>query len=263
MTAAPDEALSLDGTIALVTGAAGGIGRASALALATRGARVVATDLASARERLDETIETIREADGSAAPIHTDLSSRSAIEGLVARAQSEFGPIDALVNAAGIHSYPSPLLEMREADWDRVFDVNLKGCLALCQRLIPSMAERGGGSIVNIASDSAFDVIPGEGAYGISKMGLTKITSYLAKETAGTGVRLNAIAPGWVKTEMTRPFWEDQDELERALGEIPLRRIADPSEIANVVVFLMSSLASYVHGHCIVVDGGRVAGLPA
>ena len=142
------------------------------------------------------------------------------------------------------------------------FGSRLRRAKSLCQLAVPSMRERGSGCIVNIASDSAFDVIEGEGPYGISKIGVTKLTAYLAKELAGTGVRINAIAPGWVKTPQTAFVWSDRKELAAAEESIPLRRIADPSEIANVVVFLASSLASYVHGHCMVVDGGRIAGVP-
>ena len=255
-------ALSLDAQAALVTGAASGIGRATAIALAEAGASVVATDLDSMASELAETLRGIEKLSRPAVALTADLASRADIEALVERAQSEFEGIDILANVAGIHRYPTPLLTLAESEWDEVLSVNLKAILTLCQLVVPSMRERGSGCIVNIASDSAFDVIEGEGPYGISKIGVTKLTAYLAKELAGTGVRINAIAPGWVKTPATAFAWSDPKELAAAEESIPLRRIADPAEIANVVVFLVSNLASYVHGHCMVVDGGRIAGVP-
>ena len=256
-------ALSLDSKVALVTGAAGGIGRATAIGLAEAGASIIATDLESMADELAATVQQIEKLDQRAVALSADLAKRSEIESLVARATTDFGSIDILANVAAIHVFPSPLLEITEQDWDHLHAVNVKSCLALCQLIAPRMAERGSGSIVNIASDSAFDVIPNEAAYGISKISVTKLTAYLAKELAGTNVRVNAVAPGWVKTGQTKFVWGDAKELETAVQEIPLRRIADPSEIANVVVFLSSSLASYVNGHCMVVDGGRIAGVPA
>jgi len=255
-------ALSLDSQAALVTGAASGIGRATAIALAESGASVVVTDLASMTDELSETLRRVEKLSRPAAAVTADLASRADIEALVARARAEFDSIDILANVAGIHRYPTPLLTLTESEWDEILDVNLKSMLTLCQLVVPSMREKGAGSIINIASDSAFDVIEGEGPYGISKIGVTKLTAYLAKELAGTGVRINAIAPGWVKTPATEFAWSDPKELAAAEQDIPLRRIADPSEIAGVVVFLASNLASYVHGHCMVVDGGRIAGVP-
>jgi NAD(P)-dependent dehydrogenase (short-subunit alcohol dehydrogenase family) len=258
-----ENALSLDRQVALVTGAAGGIGRATAIALGQAGASIIATDRQEASDELTETVQLIEKLERPVVAITADLATRSAIEELVARARADFDAIDILANVAAIHLFPSPLLEITEEDWDHVHAVNFKSCLALCQLLVPAMVERGSGSIINIASDSAFDVIPDEGAYGISKISLTKLTAYLAKELGGTNVRINAIAPGWVKTQQTEFVWGDPKELEEAVQDIPLRRIADPSEIANVVVFLASRLSSYVNGHCMVVDGGRIAGVPA
>jgi len=256
-------ALCLDSQVALVTGAASGIGRATAIALAEAGASVVATDLEEKSDELAETLCSIEKNAHPAAALTADLSSRAEIEGLVEQASAQLGPVDILANVAGIHRYPAPLLTLPESVWDETLAVNLKSVLALCQLVVPPMRKKGAGCIINIASDSAFDVIAGEGPYGISKIGVTKLTAYLAKELGGTGLRVNAVAPGWVKTPATAFMWSDPEMLEQAAQDIPLRRIADPAEIANVVVFLASSLASYVHGHCIVVDGGRIAGVPS
>ena len=254
--------LSLDSKTALVTGAAGGVGRAVAVTLAQYGARVVATDHPGASDRLEETRQLILERGGSVLAVHADLAVIADIDKLVERAVDEFNSIDIQVNVAAIHAYPAPLLEISEADWDHLQNVNFKGCLRLCQRLAPLMIKQGSGNIVTIASDSAFDVIADEGPYGITKMNLVKLTAYLAKELAETGVRVNAIAPGWVRTPMIEEYWSDPEFLKQAKEGIPLGRIAEPEEIANVVLFLVSELASYVHGHCMVVDGGRIAGVP-
>ena len=254
--------LSQEARVALVTGAAGGVGRAIAVTLAQQGAKVVATDQLAASDRLEETRQLILENGGTVCAVHADLAITTDIDTLVERAIGEYDHIDILANVAAIHSYPQPLLEISEADWDQVQTVNFKSCLRLCQRLAPLMVKQGGGNIVIIASDSAFDVIAGEGPYGISKISLTKLTAYLAKELAETNVRINAIAPGWVRTPLIEEYWSDPEFLKEAKEGIPLGRIAEPEEIANVVLFLVSELASYVHGHCMVVDGGRIAGVP-
>ena len=254
--------LSLDSQVALVTGAAGGIGRAVAVTLAEAGASVVITDREEAAERLVETRRSISEMGRAVLSIHADVGVRQDIDRLVERAVEEFKTIHLFANVAAVHQYPTPLLEISEGDWDRMQAVNCKSFLLLSQRIAPLMVKQRFGNIIAVASDSAFDVISDEGPYGISKIGLAKLTAYLAKELAETGVRVNAIAPGWVRTPMIEEYWSDPELLKEAKKDIPLGRIAEPEEIANVVLLLTSPLASYVHGHCLVVDGGRIAGVP-
>lgn len=255
--------LSLAGKVALVTGAARGIGRAVATVLAGQGAFVMLTDLADGTGELEAAAEGIRQTGGRAATFGGDVRNRAEVQACIHATVAEGGRLDILVNVAGIHLYPAPLLTVDEAAWDRVFDINLKGPLFFCQAAVPHLVRQGGGSVINIASDSAFDVIADEGAYGISKLALVRLTAYLAKEVAGTGVRVNSLAPGWVKTRLTEFVREDAAVAEAALQGIPARRFAEPEDIAGVVLFLASDLANYVNGHCIVVDGGRVAGQPA
>ena len=253
--------LSQEAKVALVTGAAGGIGRAVAITLAQQGASIVLTDRETESDRLTQTRQSIENLGQPVTTVFADLSASEQIDALTERACEEFGSIDVLVNVAAIHRYPDPLLKISEADWDLVQNVNFKSCLRLCQRIVPSMVKQGSGNIVTIASDSAFDVIADEGPYGISKMNLVKLTAYLARELSETGIRINAIAPGWVRTPMIEEYWSDPEFLKEAKEGIPLGRIAEPEE-ANVVLFLVSELASYVHGHCMIVDGGRIAGVP-
>jgi NAD(P)-dependent dehydrogenase (short-subunit alcohol dehydrogenase family) len=258
-----DNPTSLAGKVAVVTGAAQGIGRAVAIALARQGANVVITDLSREATLLHEVTEEIAQCGRRCHACTADVSSKSQVDDLIASGLRQFGRIDVLVNNAAIHMYPSPLLTVSEADWDLVMAINVKGPLFTCQAVLPHMIERGSGAIVNIASDSAFDVIVDEGPYGISKIALVRMSSYLAREMTGRGVRVNSVAPGWVKTRLTDAFFRDPEEARTILEGVPARRVAAPEEIAGVVVFLASDLASYVNGHCIVVDGGRIAGVPA
>jgi NAD(P)-dependent dehydrogenase (short-subunit alcohol dehydrogenase family) len=259
----PATGISLQSKVALVTGAAGGIGRAVASMLASHGAHVVLTDIAGSIMGLRDVAGLIEQNGGTALAVPADLRRKAEVNSLVAAALDRFARLDILVNVAGVHLYPSPLLTLSESDWDRVMDINVKGPLHTCQAVVPHMIARGTGSVVNISSDSAFDVIAEEGAYGISKMAVVRLSSYLAKELSATGVRVNSLAPGWVKTRMTETFWSDQAVLANTIKGIPARRIAEPADIAGVVLFLASDLASYVNGHCILVDGGRIAGNPA
>jgi 2-deoxy-D-gluconate 3-dehydrogenase len=249
--------------VAVVTGAAQGIGRSVAIALASRGADVVVTDLASEATLLETVAGEIARSGRRAHAFTADLANKAHVEDLVSSALQHLDRIDILVNNAGIHMYPSPLLTVSESDWDKVMAVNVKGPLFTSQAVLPHMIERGSGSIINIASDSAFDVIVDEGPYGISKIALVRMSSYFARELAGKGVRVNSLAPGWVKTRLTDEFFADSDAARAILDGVPARRVADPADVAGVVVFLASELANYVNGHCIVVDGGRIAGVPA
>jgi NAD(P)-dependent dehydrogenase (short-subunit alcohol dehydrogenase family) len=258
-----DNPTSLAGQVAVVTGAAQGIGRAVAIALARQGADIVLTDLQGEATLLEEVAGEVAHYGRRFLTFTADVSNKAQVEDLVASAMRQFGRVDVLVNNAAIHMYPSPLLTVSEADWDRIMAINVKGPLFACQAVLPHMVERGSGSIINIASDSAFDVIVNEGPYGISKIALVRMSSYLAREMAGRGVRVNSLALGWVKTRLTDAFFADPNAAQAILDGVPARRVADPDDIAGVVVFLASDLANYVNGHCIVVDGGRIAGVPA
>jgi NAD(P)-dependent dehydrogenase (short-subunit alcohol dehydrogenase family) len=252
----------LSSRCALVTGAARGIGRAIALEFARHGADVAAADLEDARAELDSLATEIRGLGRRAVVATADLRQRSEALELVRRSEELLGRVDVLVNVAGVHLYPSPLLHVSEVDVDRVLGINFRAPLWLCQAAIPGMVARGTGSVINIASDSAFDVIADEGIYGISKIAVVKLTAYLAKELSGTGVRVNSLAPGWVRTRLSEPFRQDAASFREALRAIPVGRIAEPGDIASVALFLASEQSAYVNGHCLIADGGRIAGNP-
>ena len=250
--------LPLQDKVAIVTGARRGIGKAIALAFAEAGASVVVSDWEVQDGELQATAEQIQHLGRRALSVQADISKKSDVDALVQRTTSEFGAIDILVNNAAIPDGGS-LLEVSEDDWRRVIDINLKGAVLCCQAVAKGMVERGSGSIISIASVEAFAQNPyprRSNVYGVAKAGLVMVTKGLAWELGPYGIRINAIAPGGVQTEMTRPLWSNPEMANALTPLLPLGRIAQPSEIANVAVFLASDGASYITGQTIIVDGG-------
>lgn len=256
--------LNFAGKTALIVGAAGGVGQATARLLAAADAKLALADHASQSLPLQQLADSLlgHRPEGGAA-FRADIASEAAVNELVREVVKTLGDIDILINCAGVYPQPEPLLQLSLEKWQAVIGVNLMGAFHLSRAVALTMAAQGRGSIVHIASDSAYDVICGEAPYGIAKMGCIKLVAYLAKELGSSGVRINAIAPGYIKTAMTAHVWQDDDALRAATAGIPLGRFADPDEIARAAMFLASDLASYVTGQCLIVDGGRIAGRPA
>ena len=257
------DALNLEGKTAIVTGAAGGIGRAVAETFARSKANVALVDRPETQSTLEEIEKTIQSKTGADTIISTaDIASRFQVQQATDEILEKFERIDCLINNAAVHAHSCPIGELDDAEWERMFAVNVNGARYFIENVLPVMRAQKHGNIINTVSDSAFDVFAGEAAYGMSKVASLKMIAYLAKENPGIGIRFNSIAPGYVKTNITKEFWQNPEYYNEAVAGIPEGRFADPSEIANVVLFLVSDLASYVNGHCIVVDGGRVAGNP-
>jgi 2-hydroxycyclohexanecarboxyl-CoA dehydrogenase len=239
----------LQGKIAIVTGAGQGIGRGIAEKLAAEGATVVVTDLNEATAK--ETAEAV-----NGVGMQADVTSRESVDAMVAQVHRRFGRVDVLVNNAGWDK-ASPFVDSDPADWDRVIAINLYGVLHTCKAVLPIMAAQGSGSIVNLASDAGRVGSSGEAVYSAAKGGVIAFTKAVAREVARHQVNANAVCPGPTDTALFASMGGDNPKLREALTKaIPLRRLAQPSDLANVVSFLASDEASYVTGQTVSVSGG-------
>ena len=243
--------------VALITGAASGIGFAIAKSFCKEGASVVINDINDAAG--EKAARTLKELGCNAIYIRADVSKNTDVKHMFEFIAERFGKLDILVNNAGI-SLIKPLTELDESEWDKVINVNLKSVFLCSKHAIPLM--RNGGVIINISSVLGLVGSRGESAYCASKGGVIALTKALALELADKGIRVVAVCPGSVKTEMLKKVIESKGKdtvLEFIKSNIPLKRPAEPEEIANVVLFLASDAASYVTGSVIVVDGGWTA----
>jgi NAD(P)-dependent dehydrogenase (short-subunit alcohol dehydrogenase family) len=251
-----EELLRLDGRTALVTGASRGIGRQAALTLAAAGAKVVLA--ARSAEDLGEVAAAARRVGAPDAVVAvTDVLDEAAVEAAVATAVEATGRLDVLVNVAGGQRFTAYVADTRAEGWDKVIGLNLRsvfvGCKAAMTHLPP------GGSIVNVASIAGFTASPGIGAYGAAKAGVIALTRTLAVEAAAQGVRVNCLAPGWVRTDLTARMWSDPETSRSLEAQIPLGRWADVEELAGPLLLLASDAGSYITGTTLVVDGGLLA----
>ncbi len=251
---------SLDGKTALVTGGGSGIGRAASLAYAREGARVVVADVNV--EGGEETVLQIKEAGGEAILVHADVASPDDTQSMVAQAVEDCGGLDCALNNAGIGGGRDRLLtaDYLEEDWDRVISINLKGVWLCMKAEIPQMLKQGGGAIVNTASIAGLVGLTGTIAYVAAKHGVTGLTKAAAMEYAKSGIRVNAVCPGYIHTPLVQRVFDDNEGYEeRVASRHPIGRLGEPSEIAAAVVWLSSDAASFVTGHNMPVDGGYMA----
>jgi NAD(P)-dependent dehydrogenase (short-subunit alcohol dehydrogenase family) len=252
----------LTGKVALITGAASGIGRATALMLASKGAAVVVADIQEGAGR--ETVQQIEGAGGRAAFVRADVSDSQAVDAMVRAAVETFGGLDILHANAGHAGFDKALVDHADSEWNLVMAINLTGVFRCCRAAIPAIAKRGGGSLILTSSVAGIHAAPYTGAYNVSKAGVISLTKTLAMECAPLGIRVNAIAPGQVDT----PMWaQNEDEAEAGdegsavLAElIPLGRMATAEEVAECVSFLVSDAGRYLTGEVLTIDGGMMAG---
>lgn len=244
----------LKGKVALVTGAARGIGKAIAMKLAQAGADIAFTDL-NADENFNKTVEEISALGVTCRGYASNAADFQQAHDTVAQIHKNFGHIDVLVNNAGI-TRDGLMMRMTEQQWDMVINVNLKSAFNFTHALVPIMARQRGGSIINISSVVGVNGNAGQCNYSASKAGMIGLAKSIAREMGSRGIRANAIAPGFIITEMTNALSEEvREEWNK---KIPLKRGGTPEDIANVALFLASDLSSYVTGQVIVCDGGMI-----
>lgn len=250
-----DELFDLSGRIAIVTGGSRGIGKAIAIGLARAGANLVLTSRVSSS--CEATVAEIEKLGRRALPLCCEMSSPSDLEALVDRAYDEFGRCDVLVNNAGVTQDALPLMEMDQRFFDAVQSINVHGPMQLATRVAKRMAAGGGGSIINVISTAALEPVGYMAAYSVSKAALRSLTRVMAEEWAPMGIRVNAIAPGPVLTDMMTGMEEKMPGfLERAAGNTLLGRMAEPSELIGPVIFLAADASSYMTGQTLAICGG-------
>ena len=248
---------SLEGKVALVTGGSRGIGRQIALGLAEAGADIVLA--ARKQPDLEEVAQEITRLGRRALPLSTNVRQLPELDSLVERAVTEFHRIDILVNNAGTNPVFGSVFDIDEKAWDVTLGLNLKGCFFLSQAVGKVMKNAGGGSIINISSEGGIRPIVGLGVYSISKAGVIMLTRVLAQEWGQYQIRVNAIAPGFVRTKFSEAIWGHPGLAKEINNNTALGRIAEPEEIVGATLFLASEASSYMTGQTIVLDGGHFA----
>jgi len=245
----------LSGRAAIVTGASSGLGRHFAMTLARAGAKVAV--MARRADQLEGLVREIEAFDGRAVPVPLDVTLTDSVREAVATAETELGIIDILVNNAGV-AVTKPVLEVEEADWNRVMDTNLKGAWLVAQEVARHMVDPGrGGTIVNVASITALRVAGHLSTYAASKAALVQLTKSMALELSDRGVRVNAIAPGYILTDINRDFFGSPAG-KKMIQRVPQRRIGSPADLDGALLLLVSDASRYMTGSVIVVDGGHL-----
>lgn len=251
--------MRLEGKVAIITGAAGGIGRAAALRFAQEGAAVVAADVVA--DANDDTVAQVHAAGGRAVAVTVDVTDSASVAAMVARAEEEFGRLDVVFNNAGVMlSTDDDAVGTDEDTIDRTLAINVKGVLFGCKHAIPALRRAGGGSIINTASFVAtLGAATPQIAYTASKGAVLSLTRELAVIHAREGIRVNALSPGPLRTELLMKFLDTQEKKQRRLVHIPMGRFGEATEMANAALFLASDESSYMTGGNLLIDGGITA----
>ncbi len=246
---------NLSDKVALITGASRGIGQAIAEAYAGAGAKVVLSS--RKQEGLDGVAEIIRSNGGEALPIAAHTGSLDAIQQVVEQATAVYGGIDIVVNNAATNPHFGHILTAEESHWDKILDVNVKGYFRVSKVCAESMKERGGGKIINMASIAGIEPQPMMGVYSVSKAAVLMLTQVMAAELAQFNIQVNAIAPGFVKTKFSSALWQNPMINETILKTIPQGRMAEPTEMTGIALYLASDASSFTTGATFLIDGGQ------
>jgi NAD(P)-dependent dehydrogenase (short-subunit alcohol dehydrogenase family) len=244
----------LSGQVAVITGSSRGIGRSAAETMAALGAKVVVSSRKA--DACEAVAAAIKQAGGEAIVIPCNISRKEEVEGLVKGTLKQWGRIDTLVCNAAVNPYFGPLERIPDDAFDKIMSSNVKSNLWLCNFALPTMAEKGGGSVTIVSSIGGLRGSTMLGAYGISKAADMQLTRTLAVEWGPKNIRVNCVAPGLVRTDFARALWEDEKRLKPRLETTPLRRIGEPDDIGGIVAFLASKASSFMTGTVIVADGG-------
>ena len=243
--------------VCLITGGAQGIGEACARLFLEQGAKVVIVDIHN--ERGQSLVSQLQQLGHEILFIASDIGNKIEVDAVIKKVIAQHGRLDVLVSNAGIFK-AAPFLEVSESDFDEVLRVNLKGAFLMGQAAARVMKDQGGGAIVHMSSVNGVLAIPEIASYNVSKGGLNQLTRAMALALADDGIRVNAVAPGTIATELaSKAVLTSEDARNKILGRTPMKRLGDPSEVAHVVAFLASDAASYMTGEVITVDGGRMA----